>query len=143
MTYRLALRLSGLSLQQAGGFHDVRRSSVEHWAQGRRRVPPDILAQIHDLIHRQMRAAIEGAETIRQLLEREPDTEAIDLARPTDDHEAQSLGFPTLSAWDAMAGMILALLPLDTAARVVVVPRGSTPSTAAAADAHDRARGAS
>lgn len=56
----------------------------------------------------------------------------IEIGYPADDHEAQSLGWPCVEAWAAMAARVLAAS--DT--RIRLVPRGSTPGTAAAADAH-------
>jgi hypothetical protein len=55
----------------------------------------------------------------------------IALGYPTDDHEAQGLGWPCVGAWRAMAArVVVAALP------VRLVPRGSSLATAAAIEAH-------
>lgn len=60
-------------------------------------------------------------------------TEEIELGYPADDHEARQLGFQTVSAWSAMAPRVIA----EVDAPIKLVPRGSTPATAAAIDARE------
>jgi hypothetical protein len=132
--YPFFLYTSGLSIREAATFHDVRVSTIENWSSGRRDATPGAIAELHGLVRRQMRAARETLDLIRQY----PAAGALEIGMPSDDHEAQGLGWPCLSAWEAMAGMLLAMLEPDELERVVIVPRGARPATAAAVDAHGR-----
>jgi hypothetical protein len=71
-----------------------------------------------------------------QPIEAHPDMKAVELGLSVDDHEAQSLGWPTASAHATVISRMTALLPLDLIDRIVIVPRGSTVATAAAAEQH-------
>lgn len=59
---------------------------------------------------------------------------SVDLGIAADGHEAQSLGWPCVGAQRASLALLVAAFPLEVEVRIV--PRGSTPATAAAADAH-------
>jgi hypothetical protein len=58
----------------------------------------------------------------------------IKIGYPADDQEAQSLGFPTVSAWAVMAARVVARSPVA----VRLVPRGAAVSTAVAVDAREK-----
>ena len=56
----------------------------------------------------------------------------IEIGLAADDAEARQIGWPCVGAQAAMLGIVAAHVD------VVIVPRGSTPATAAAADEADR-----
>jgi transcriptional regulator with XRE-family HTH domain len=128
--FALLTRLAGLSLSEAARFLGVRRDTVNSWSSGRNRTPPGVLAQLRDLVAMQERAA---AEALRLIASAESEAE-IELGYPADDHEAQALGWPCVGAWFGMAARVVA----GTDRPVILVPRGSTVATAAAAEAHER-----
>lgn len=149
------LAASGLSQEEAVRFLRLaNRDSLANMLRRKSRTPDGVLAEMRQLVQRQMDAAEQGADQIEAMAARPirtrimtepsatstsggaPDT--IELGQPSDDAEAAALGWPCVSAWQAMAGQLIALLPDDLAGRVVIVPRGSTPASAAAADAAGR-----
>jgi hypothetical protein len=69
-----------------------------------------------------------------EAFEAAPEGAEIEVGYPVDDHEAQTLDFPCIGAW--RAAMARAIAETDRA--VILVPRGSTPATAGAADMHGR-----
>lgn len=134
--YALMLQACGLSIREAAAFHGVREDTVKSWSSGRARDghPDGPLRELRAL-HDRIAAAAEAALA---LIEGRPDAAEIEIGYPADDHEAQAIGFPCVGAWRAMAAMAVA--GLDRPVRLV--PRGATLATAAAADVHDRGRGA-
>jgi hypothetical protein len=134
--FRILMNAAGLSLAQASAFLGARQDSVVSWSSGRRATPAGVIAEMHALTSRQQRAASEGSAVIEQQVAQHGMPEAIELGLAADDHEAQSLGWPTMSAHAAVLGLTLSLLSPGPAARVVLVPRGSTAASAAAADLH-------
>ena len=126
--YALLLSLTGLSQREAGEFHTARIDTIKSWVSGRRSAPPGALAELRALIAAQTRAAAEALAIVR---DGKPDE--IELGYPANDHEARSLGWPCVGAWAAMAARVIA----ETDARASLVPRGSTPATAKAADVHE------
>jgi len=130
--YALMLQACGLSIREAAAFHGVREDTVKSWSSGRARDghpdgPLRELRALHDRI-------ATAAEAALALIEARPDAAEIEIGYPADDHEARALGFPCVGAWRAMAAQVVAELGRP----VTLVPRGSTPATAGAADAHGR-----
>jgi hypothetical protein len=121
--FALLASLAGLSHREAGDFLSVRPDTVQSWAIGRRECPPGPLDELRGLIARQKKAADEALQLVVQ---NAPDE--IELGFPAGDSEARDLGWPCVGAWGAMAARFIAACP----ARVRLVPRGSTPATAAA-----------
>ena len=86
---------------------------------------------LHELADRQEEAASQALD----VWEAEGQPAEIEIGLASDDHEAQSLGWPCVGAHLAVIRRMWEAMP-DV--RVSVVPRGSTPAAAAAADAHGR-----
>lgn len=128
--------LAGLSHREAALVCDVRLDTIKSWASGRNRTPPGALDELRDLIIRQERAAAEIVAQIARLAKSHGAADEIEIGYPADDHEAQSLGWPCVGAWAAIAARVIAAAPVQ----VALVPRGSTPASAAAADEHERRR---
>lgn len=129
--FGLLLNLSGLSHREAGDILKVRADTLKSWVHGRRAPPPTVLDVLADLIRRQERAADEALDSIDDLVEGANPPEALEIGYPADDHEAQSLGWPCVGAWQAMAARVIA----GAYVPVKLVPRGASLATAAAADA--------
>lgn len=128
--YPILLSTSGLSQRAAAALHGVRPDTVKSWSAGRNRAPPGVLADLTALIRRQTIAA----RVLADALERLPPDTAAEIGLATSDAEAQALplGWPTVSAQARVIGMAVALAGRP----VVIVPRGSTPASAAAVEAH-------
>ena len=131
--FRLLLDLSGLSQREAAAFLDARPDTVVSWSSGRRTAPVGAVDEMAQLVEAQTQAAHNALEQIAQLIEGQDEGVKIEFGYPADDYEAQALGFPTPSAWGAMAARVVAKFP----GRIRLVPRGSTPATAAAIEAHE------
>ena len=131
-TYNTLLTASGLSVREAAAFHKVRHDTAKSWSSGRNGTPYGAIDELYDLVARQLRAAKEGAKLIQDLVARQGPPEDIELGLASDDYEAQGLGWPTQTAHKVVIGLTIGLLPPDLAARVRVVPRGTTTATAAA-----------
>jgi transcriptional regulator with XRE-family HTH domain len=125
--FGLLLRLSGLSQSEAADFLRVSASQVNKMSNGARSAPPGIIDELQELIAKQQLAADEFLD----MLDEAGPTEA-ELGYPADDHEARQLGMPSVGSWSAIAARVIA----EAKCRIILVPRGSTPDTAAAIDAH-------
>ena len=123
--FALLLQLSGLSQREATSVLNTSPSSIDKMARGVRSTPPGIIAEMRDLISRQERTANEALDVLSGL-----EADIFELGYPVDDHEAQTLGWPCVGAWSGMAARVVA----GTHRTVKLVPRGSTPATAAASD---------
>lgn len=135
-TFSALARICGLSQTEIVELLSVSSEALQAWLTGNPHAPPGALDAIHKLVSTQHRAASEGAAVILARLYEHGMPEAIELGAATDDHEARSLGWPTASAHLATLGMTIAMLPPDLAERIRVVPRGSTPASAAAEKSH-------
>lgn len=126
--YLLLIQACGLSQREAAELRGVRIDTVKSWCTGRNTAPQQALDQLRDLYALMVDTSEQAIDAIQQT----PVDAAIVLGYPADDHEAQSLGLPCVGAWRAMAGMVIAAL----GGPVTLVPRGSTPETAAAMAQH-------
>lgn len=131
--FKLFLQSSGLSQREAAAFLNVRPDSVNSWSSGRRTAPDGVLYQLSELIDLQGRMVDAALDVIEQ----HPDAEEIEIGYCADDHEAQSLGLPFKSCHDAVIRRIVEALDEECREDIVLVPRGSTVSSAAAVDAHE------
>ncbi len=120
----------GLSQREAAELLRVGIPSVKQW-EAARAAGPGVLRELAALAQQIDRSAAQTLEAMRELTARHEGP--IEIGYPADDHEARALGYPCVGAWKAMLARVL---PHIWAERVVLVPRGSTPGTAAAAQAH-------
>ena len=127
--------LAGLSHGEAALVCGVRIDTAKSWASGRRTAPPGAINELRALISRQAKAANEAIAQIARLAKSHGAPDEIEIGYPADDHEAQSLGWPCVGAWAAMAARVVSQASVPP---IILVPRGSTPTTAAAADMHGR-----
>ena len=75
----------------------------------------------------------DSADRALQILDEGLDEAIVELGYPSNDNDAQSLGWPCVGAWKGMASRVIA----ECQQEVLLVPCGSTLSTAIAADIHD------
>jgi hypothetical protein len=127
-TFALLCNRCGLSLREAADFLGVRQDTVRSWSIGRRGAPASAIEELRALYAKIERAAGEAVAMARKAR-----GATIELGIAADDHEARSLGWPCVGAQAASLGLVAARL----GASVVIVPRGSTGATAAAADIHE------
>jgi hypothetical protein len=131
--YSVLISYAGLSHREASDFHKVRLDTVKSWSSGRNRAPEGAIDELIDLINRQEQLAEAALLRIHALAAENGAPEFVELGYPADDYEARSIGWPCVGAWRAMAARVIA----KSTHPVRLVPRGSTPATAAAIDARD------
>lgn len=124
----------GLSHREAADYLKASAGSIASYASGRRVPPNGMLSELHELAARQEAAA----EKALQIWEEAGEPDEIEIGIASDDHEAQSLGWPCRGAHAAVIRRLWEMLPPFT--EFIVVPRGATLSSAAAADEHDRSK---
>jgi hypothetical protein len=131
----LLIQIGGLSHREAADFLRVRLDTVQSWHRSRNptQARDGVIAELRGLIARQETAAAQATDQIAALAGRHGAPTEIEIGYPADDHEAQDLGWPCVGAWRAMAARVVAAAPI----KIILVPRGSTPGTAAAADARE------
>lgn len=137
-TFKLLAQDCGLTMTEAADFLGVRLDTAKNWWVGRRNCPDSVLSELLTLSARQDQAAKEAFIAMAALLKKSGAPDTIELGIATDDEDAQRLGFPTAGAHGAVLRRLLLMLPKEVAAKVKIVPRGSTSATAAAADAHGK-----
>lgn len=123
--------VSGLSNREAAAYLTVSERTIEDWRTGRKRPAPGPLAEMAALIDRQASAAEKAADEIER---RGASADTVEIGYPEDDAEAQSIGWPCVGAWRAMAGAAISLLVVGgrPPRSIQLVPRGSTLTTGAA-----------
>lgn len=109
--------------------------TVRRWMSGQQ-PPQSVIDEMFTLIDRQTRAAHEVVRLIQARLAMQDMLVFIELGLSADDHEAQSLGWPTASAHAAVIRRVVESLLPRLRHLIRIVPRGSTPASAAAADSH-------
>jgi hypothetical protein len=112
------LSVSGLSQRECAVFLNTKSCTVNHWVSGRRKVPDGIVLQMRALVLAQVRMAIAHQEELCTPIVDDYFPEETTICLPSNDETARAYGLPTGSACLAMAGLMLALLPEDIAARV-------------------------
>ena len=127
--------LSGLSQRETAEFLDVRIDTVKSWSSGRNACREEFLDELRGLVKKQERAAAEMLAQLARLRESQGAPDIIELGFPADDSEAQSLGWPCVGAWSAMAARVIA-----GCRAVQLVQRGTTLATAAAVDERAKVR---
>ncbi|WP_148293760.1 hypothetical protein [Azospirillum sp. B4] len=135
-TLRAALLACGLSTREAAEFLNVRQDTINKAINGKERTPDGWLYELRALNLRQRRAAQHALDQVAVLTKEQGAPVAVDYGVPVDDTEARHLGWPCIGAANAVASMVWEGLPEGVKMRVA--PRGSTPATAAAADAHQK-----
>ncbi|MGO1079712.1 hypothetical protein [Inquilinus sp. CA228] len=132
--FALLVQRGGLSQREAAAYLDLSASSIDKMARGVRTAPSGVLADLRALIARIDRAA---AEALAEIL-RAPSGAEVEIGYAVDDEEAMSLDWPCVGAHLAVLREIVAGAPDHVVIRLV--PRGSTPATAAATDAREGRR---
>ena len=128
--FALLVNVCGLSPGEAATLLGEDRGTVDAWIAGRSDAPPSALAELSELEARIERAANAMAAAIRNA----PAAAEIEVGYAVDDAEARQLGWPCCGTQRAALGRAIA----RAGRPVKLVPRGSTPATAGAADAHGR-----
>ena len=131
--YSILISYAGLSHREASEFNKVRLDTVKSWSSGRNRAPEGAIDELIDLVNLQDQMANSALLRIHALAAENGAPEFIELGYPADDYEAQTLGWPCVGAWRAMAARVIA----KSTHPVQLVPRGSTPATAAAIEARE------
>lgn len=137
MNARLLIDACGLSQREAAEFLSVRLDTVKSWYRVHSTAArPGIIHELQALHVKQRRAAANFIKLMRQLAREGTISGTIEVGIASDDAEARSLGWPCVGAQRMSIALAAARL---SGVRIVIVPRGTTPATAAAADVHDAA----
>lgn len=128
--FKCLLSAAGLSLTEAADYLDVSRKNITRWANGTLEPPAGVLNELAKLIQKQN----EAVKQTLDLIGRSKSVDEYEIGCPSDQIEANDMGWPSVSAFLVVAGHIIA----EAAQDIKVVPRGSTVGTAAAADVQDR-----
>lgn len=135
-TFKTLCQSCGFKMMEAADFLAVSPNTAKSWWLGTRTCPDGAINELRALFTMIDRAAEE--HIAQQIKERGNPPELIQIGLACDDHEAQSLGLPNVAAHAAMLRRVIERLPPEYAALIEIVPLGSTPETAAAADAHGK-----
>ncbi len=139
--FSLWRHLCGLSQREVAAVLGMSLRSVEDF-EAWKPCKPAIIAEMRELRERieaaadEMLTGLEGA--IREAREAAPGApvDGLDVGYAADDHEARAMGWPCMGAQRASLALVIEALPPEIEVRLV--PRGSRPASAAAADAHGR-----
>ena len=134
--FALLLGRCGLSHTDAAAFLGVRPDTVRSWSIGRNQTPDRVIAQLRALHARIERSAAEALDAIDAQAAARGEPGTIELGIASDAREAQDLGWPCVGAQAASLGLVVA----RSSRAIAIVPRASTPATAAAAQAHEGGR---
>ena len=133
------LSASGLSLTEAAEYLDVSRKNVERWSNSKLEPPEGVIEDMIDLINEQEKSVDKFLSVFKEA-HREAQEKSdkkinatIEIGYPTDDYEAQEMGWPCLSAFKVVIGRIAA----ECGTSVTIKPRGSNISNSVAADIND------
>lgn len=100
--FAAALRLCGLSQQEAADFFLVRLDTVKSWSAGRNRVPDGAWSQLRNLYRQQRRAADEALQLLGE-------------ADPPPDEITLNMSGPRASEWPGGSGAAVnAMVALGT-----------------------------
>ena len=142
LAYQCILASTGMSVADAATFHEVSDDQIIEWIGGSEDPPDEVMDAISQLVCRMAESVGEVVDHVldkaEQIME-EPHAfpDVLELGLASDDAEAQTLGWPNANAHRTVIGMTAAQIS-DMGIRVSVVPRGSTVTSAAAADAYDK-----
>lgn len=135
MSARLLIELCGLSHREAAEFLNVREDTVKSWFRTRPNIAkPGVTASLRALAMQQKAAAARQIDLIGELIAQHGAPDQIELSLSSDDYEAQSKGWPCVGAERRAYAIVAGAVSIP----VTLVPRGSTPASAAASDQHDK-----
>lgn len=135
-TFGALRRVIGMSQPEVAAWLAVRTDTVKSWESGRRVAPVEALDRMATLADHIHRSAENAVLKIMQMAAAHG-AGAVEIGLARSDAEAQSLGFPTISA-HAMALALTLHRARGYGHTVEIVQRGSTHASKAAVQAHIR-----
>jgi len=134
---KLLIQLAGLSNREASKVLNIRPDTVNSWSSGRNPAPAGAIEEMRVLVDEIDIAADEAVKQIQMMSQRANIKEMeVELGYCLDHKEAHDLGWPAVGAHNAMLARVIHQAP--DAVKIKIVPRGSTPPTAAAMQAHKK-----
>ena len=138
LAYQCIVASTGMNVADAAVFHEVSSDLIVEWVEGSEDPPDEAMDDISQLV---CRMAESVAEVLDHVLDKAEEhggyPDVLELGLASDNAEAQTLGWPNANAHRTVIGMTAAQMAA-LGIKVSVVPRGSTVTSAAAADAYDR-----
>lgn len=131
----LLLDRCGLSIREAADFLKVREDTIKSWRTGRNPTPLRVINELKNLYEIIDDAADQTIAMIDQassMIKSKSTNFDVEIGIANDDHEAKTLGLPSVGAHAALLGLVVARCTRS----INIVPRGSTSASAAASDAH-------
>ncbi len=135
--FSLLCQVCGLSHREAADFLGVRLDTVKSWSSGRNPTPAGALDDLVELAARIDMAADQAVDVMADMTDRHGEPEAVEIGVASDDAEARLLGWPCVGAHRAVVALAVAR-GMAEGLVVDIVPRGTTPATAMAADLTDK-----
>lgn len=129
-SFNCLLSVSGLSTSEAAEFLNVSHKNITRWENGTLEPPHGAFEELIKLVKKQN----EAVKQTLALIGKSKGIGEYEIGCPSDQIEANDMGWPSVSAFKIVAGRVIA----EAQVNIKVVPRGSTVGTAAAADIQDR-----
>lgn len=120
---------TGLSLFETATYLNVSQKNVERWVDGVREPPEGVINEMSELVALQTKAVERQLSFMKTNVVKQAE-----IGYPTDDYEAQEMGWPCVGAVKVVLGRIIA----GSEALITLSPRGATSGTAAAIDAQEK-----
>ncbi len=138
LAYSCILASTGMNVADAAAFHEVSEDLIIEWIGGSEDPPDEAMDDISQLV---CRMAESVAEVLDHVLDKAGEhggyPDVLELGLASDNVEAQTLGWPNANSHRTVIGLTAAQM-VALGIKVSVVPRGSTVTSAAAADAYDK-----
>jgi hypothetical protein len=123
--YNLLREACGVSQAEAAEFvHGTRLDSVKSWCSDRRTAPPGVISDLQRLGRQIRKAGTEYAECLK----RRSEGDVYIIGLPSDEQDARTCGFPSVSAQMRAIAVAISLLPDNSEIRMVERVRGAIPA---------------
>ena len=136
--YRCLQTASGMDTFEASNFLGVDEDAVMMWVSGEEEADEDSIEKMAELICKMVTSVGQTLDYLLDQMEENDSAPAfIEMGLSSDDKEAELLGWPCVRVHEMVLGM-MAAQGTEIGIPISIVPRGSTVSSAAAADAFEK-----
>ena len=135
--YRCLQAASGMDTFEASTFLGVDEDAIMMWVSGDEEADEDSIEKMAELICKMVTSVGETLDYLLNQMEENDSAPAfLEMGLASDDAEAELLGWPCVRVHEMVLGM-MAAQATEIGIPISIVPRGSTLSSAAAADAFE------